>query len=226
MSAAQHLLDQLQSVGRIADLAAAPETYAGHLAAEVGDATTLAALEARDDLLRRALGQLDGAIERVMRIRLDAGLAADTSLPAPTRRLFASTVLRYQDTLDVLEDRARDAAARGGAADPAAVAATVGDAARAALALREAVRAPVLTLIGDLARAAVALADRSARDRQLDEPQRLRWSAARRDLEILAAEPDRIEVAAMAARLAAWPAQLDEPAPAKELTFAELIEMD
>jgi hypothetical protein len=30
----------------------------------------------------------------------------------------------------------------------------------------------------------------------------------------------------MAARLAAWPAQLDEPAPKPEPTLAELIEID
>lgn len=94
------------------------------------------------------------------------------------------------------------------------------------LALRDALRAGVLALIRDLATAALPEADRRARDRQLDEVQRRRWSAARRDLEATAAEPAQITSAPMAARLAALPEQLDEPAAEPEVSFADMIELD
>jgi hypothetical protein len=228
-SAAQLVLDQVQSMARIAGLEAAPEGYATDLAAELapaGAAASLAALEAQDARLRDALGQLDAMIERVMRLRLDHALALDGSLPPPTRRVFASTILRYEGQLALLEDRVRDAAARGGARDPGGVAVLACEAATATLALRDAVRAPVLAIIRDRAAAAVALADQAARDRQRDDAERQRWSAARRDLEVVAADPGCVVAAPMATRMAAWPAQLDEPAPAPEVTFADMIEMD
>jgi hypothetical protein len=100
------------------------------------------------------------------------------------------------------------------------------DAARATLALREALRGEVLALIRERATAAIPDADRCARDRHLGEAQRKRWSAARRDLEVIAGDPTRILAAPMAARLAAWPEQLDEPAPEPEVSFADMIELD
>jgi hypothetical protein len=94
------------------------------------------------------------------------------------------------------------------------------------LALRAAVRAGVLALIRDLAHAAAPDADRRARDRNLDEPVRRRWSAVRRDLEAVAADPARVLAGAMPARLAALPDQLDEPDPEREVTFADMLELD
>jgi hypothetical protein len=84
----------------------------------------------------------------------------------------------------------------------------------------------VLAQVQGLAQAAVPLADRHARDPALDEPARRRWSAVRRDLEAVAADPLRIAAAPMAARLAALPEQLDEPATGQELSFADFIELD
>ena len=98
--------------------------------------------------------------------------------------------------------------------------------ARAALSLRAAVRAGVLALIRDLAVAAAPHADRNARDRALDDATRRGWSAARRDLEAIASQPDHIVTAPMSARLAAWPEQLDEPELERESTFADMIELD
>jgi hypothetical protein len=226
MSAAQHFLDQVQSLARIDALEADPAGYAERLASEVGDAATLEELDARDARLRHALGQLDAMIERATRIRLDHALAEDTSIAAPTRKVFATTIVGYAERLALLEARAREVAARGGAADPDGVATRVGEVARAVLGLREAIRAGVLALVRDLAAAAAPLADRRARDRTLDEPTRRRWSAARRDLEATASQPEHIASAPMATRLAAWPEQLDEPEPEREPTFADMIELD
>jgi hypothetical protein len=226
MSAAHQILDRLQSLARIEALEAEPAAYAEQLAGELADAQTLAELDARDARLRDALAQLDTAIERVARIRIDHALADDTSLPAATRKVFATTVLSYADRLELLAARVQDAAARGGSTYPADVAYRVTTAARAALALRADVRAPVLALIRERALAAAPLADRHARDRTLDTPARKQWSAARRDLETLGDAPDRITVAPMATRLAAWPEQIDEPDPGREPTFADMIELD
>jgi hypothetical protein len=226
MSAAQHLLDQVQSPARIEALEAEPGAYAEHLAREVGGAATLDELDARDARLGDALARLDAMIERVARVRLDHALAGDTAIAAPTRKVFATTIVGYAGRIDLLEARARDVAARGGAADPAGVAGRVGDVARAALALREAVRAGVLALIRELAAAAGPIADRHARDRLLDEAMRRRWSAARRELEAIAGQPERVGSAPLSVRLAAWPEQLDEPAPAREPTFEQMIELD
>jgi hypothetical protein len=43
--------------------------------------------------LAAALGRIDAMIARAMRIRLDHALAADTSIGAPTRSVFASTIV-------------------------------------------------------------------------------------------------------------------------------------
>jgi hypothetical protein len=226
MSSAQHVLDHIHSLAHIEALAAEPEVYAARLAAEIPAAATLAELEARDAVLVRALGQIDAMIARAMRIRLDHALATDTSIGAPTRNVFSSTIVRYASNLALLAQRARDVAARGGAADPEQIADAVACAAGSVLALRDAVRAGVFAVIRELAQAAAPEADRRARDRNLDELARRRWSAARRDLEAVAAEPERVLAAAMAARLGALPDQLDESEPGRELTFADMIELD
>jgi hypothetical protein len=226
VSQAQQLLDQIQSPARIDAAQADPAAYAERLAAELGPAATLDELDARDARLRQAVIQLDAAIERVARIRFDHALAGDAALAAPTRKVFAATIASYAGRLELLEARARDAAARGGARDPDGVASRLGAAASGVLALRAAMRASVLAVIRDLAAAAAPAADRCARDRALDEPVRRRWSAARRDLEAVASRPEHILAAAMAARLAALPEQLDEPDPGGEPTFADMIELD
>jgi hypothetical protein len=211
-------LDHVQSLAAIE--AVQPEAYAAEVAAALP-----ADLEARDGALAAALAHIDATAVRIMRIRLDHALAADTSIAAPTRRVFAHTVVAYVADLDLLARRALDVAARGGAADPAGVAQLVVDAARATLLQREALRGPLLALVRDLAAASVPDADRRARDRTLDDVQRRRWSAVRRELEALATDPARVATP-FAQRLAAWPAQLDEPAPEPEPTLAELLELD
>lgn len=161
-----------------------------------------------------------------MRFHLDHALANDVSIAPATRRVFVQTIVNYDGKLDLLASRARGVAAHGGSPDPDATAALIVDAARASLALREATRQPVLALVRELAAAALSDADARARDTELSDAERKRWSAARRDLEALAAEPARILAAPFAQRLAAWPEQLDDPPPKPEPTLAELIELD
>ena len=223
---AQNLLDQVQSVAKIEALEAEPVTYAAALGNELSPAATIAELEARDAQLSAALAAIDQLTARAMRILLERGLADDSSLAAPTRAVFSQTVTSYVDKLDLLAQRARDVAARGGSRDPDGVAELVTGAARRVLALRDALATGVLALIRDLAAASLPEADRQARDKRLDDAPRKRWSAVRRDLEVLAQDPARIQVAPMPARVAAWPDQIDEPDPEKEVTFADMIELD
>jgi hypothetical protein len=221
-----HVLDRVHSLAGLEALEADPGGYAAQLAEEIPHADTLAGLEERDAMLAAALGRIDQAMARAMKIRLEHALAADTSIGPPTRSVFSSTITGYAGRLSVLEERARDVAARGGAVDPDGVAGRVACAARSVLALRDALRAGVLDAAGRLARAAAPEADRRARDRNLDEPARRRWSAMRRELEAVAADPARVLAAPMAARLGALPEQLDEPDPGPEVTFADMIELD
>jgi len=222
----QHFLDQVQSLPSIAAVVADPRAYADRLAGELPAAASREELAAREDRLRDALARIDAMIERVMRIRLEHVLADEPAIASPTRKVFASTVVGYESKLELLETRARDVARRGGASDPARAARSVVDAASATLALRTALRGGVLALVAHLALASVALADRDARDRRLDDPTRRAWSALRRELEAVAAQPERMVGAPLASRLATWPEHLDEPEPSSEPTFADLIELD
>jgi hypothetical protein len=145
-------LDHVQSLAAIEALV--PEAYAAEVAARLPDEG-----EARDAALAAALAHIEATSARIMRIRLDHALAADTSIGAPMRRVFAQTVVAYVADLDLLARRALDVAARGGAGDPAGVAQLVVDAARATLVLRDALRRPVLALVRERAEAALADAE-------------------------------------------------------------------
>ncbi|HEY4239546.1 MAG TPA: hypothetical protein VGM88_07005 [Kofleriaceae bacterium] len=221
----QHLLDRVQSPQQAAELAEAPHAVADALAEELAPATTRDDLAARDAQLGAALAGIDALAERVARVRLEHALAHEPSIAAPTRRVFASTVIRYEHALDTLASRAHDVAERGGARDPSAVAAIVVDECTFALSLRRSVREGVVALIAKLAAASVAAADAAARDRKLDDVARKAWSALRRELEATAADPERVR-APIATRLASWPEQLDEPDPAAEPKLADLLELD
>lgn len=226
MSSAQDVLDRVHSLAHLDALEAEPGIVAKRLASDVAAATSLPELEARDRLLADLLGQIDAMTGRAMRLRLDHALASDTSIAAPTRSVFALTIVGYANRLPLLEQRARDVAGRGGAGDPDQIASVVVAAARKALELREVIRGGVLAVIRALAQAAVPEADRRARDRKRPEPERQRWSAARRDLEAVAAEPERVLSAPMAARTSALPVELDEPPPEPEQSIADLLELD
>jgi hypothetical protein len=222
---AQDLLDRVYSLTHLE--AFEPASYVAQLADDVhGDATTLAELEARDASLAAAFPAIDTMIARAMRVRLDHALALDASMPAVTRNVFATTIASYANTLDVLAQRVHQVAARGGSPDPAAVTEAVVAAARTVLALRDALRIGVLELVRDRARASVAHADAQARERSVEDTLRKRWSQARRDLEALAADPSTIFTGAMAARMAAYPEQLDDAPAGPEPSIADLIELD
>ncbi|MBA3452852.1 MAG: hypothetical protein H0T42_07165 [Deltaproteobacteria bacterium] len=226
MTSAQDVLDRVHSLANLEVLEAVPGAVAQRLLAELPAVTTLAELEARDAVFAATLGQIDAMSVRAMRLRIDHALAADTSIAAPTRSVFASTIVGYADRLSLLEQRARDVAARGGAADPDQIAAIVVEAARSVLELRAVIRRGVLAVIGVLAQGDVAEADHRARDRGRSDPERQRWSAARRDLEAVAADPERVLAAPLAARVNALPVELDEPPPEPEPSVADLLELD
>jgi len=215
---ARLVLDRVQSLAAIEALEAQPEHYAAEVVAELSPE-----LEARDAALADALRHIDETCARAMRIRLEH--AAD-AIPLPTRRVFASTIVSYEHQLPLLGERVLDVAHRARIANPETLATAAVDAARATLALRTALRAPMLAAIRDAATGAIAEPDRQARDRRLDDAQRKRWSAVRRELEAVAGDPARILTASFAVRVAAWPEQLDEPDPQGEPTFADMIELD
>lgn len=226
MDAKRHL-DRAQSRTALAELAAAPEEYARLVGEELGvPPASLAELDARDAALTQALAHIDALAARVMRLELDHALADDSSIAPPTRKVFASTIVSYANNLGTLEDRATDMAARGRSPNPHRVGLAVLGAAHHTLDLRESLLQPVLALVRDLAQAAIADADKRAKDRTLDDATRMKWSAARRELEALSAQPARIVSAPWATRIAEHPDQLDEPAPEAEVTFADMIELD
>jgi hypothetical protein len=224
--AASQLLDRAHSIAGIETLEAEPDAFATALAAELPGGTTHDAIAARDAALAAALQKIDDTTARVMRIQLDRVLAADTAIPAPTRKVFASTIISYANRLSVLGDRVRDVAARANAADADAIAQSVMDAADSTLALRVAVATGVLELVRTEARAALPEIERLARERTRDDAERMRHSALRRELEALVAAPDRVLAAPLAERLKSWPNLLDEPPPEAEVTFADMIELD
>jgi hypothetical protein len=221
---AKQVLDGLQSLSSITALD--PSAYAAAVIAETPPAATLPELEARDAMLTGALTQIEDAIARVMKVRLEHALADDTSIGPPTRRVFAQTVASYANDIALLGDRVRELAARARATNPDAVARVVVDAARSSLDLREALRGGVLDHVRALATAGIAEADKHARDTTHSEATRKKWSAVRRDHEMLAADPTRILAAPFATRIASWPEQLDEPAPQPEVHPSDLIELD
>lgn len=192
---------------------------------EVPAASTLAELEARDAVFGAALAEIDDAMTRVMRIELDHALANDTSIAPPTRKVFAGTISAYANNVELLVSRARDVAARGRAPDVEGVVSAVAGAATRTLSLRDALRAKVFDAAVITARDGLADVDARARDRKLDDAVRKKWSAWRRELEAIVSDPTRV-ASPIAARLASWPEQIDEPAPEAEVTFADMIELD
>jgi hypothetical protein len=221
---ASRVLDQVQSLAHVEALAAGD--YAEQLAAELAPVETREDIAARDDLLRDGFTRIDATTARIMRIRLDHALADDTAIPTPTRKVFAQTVASYAGRIDLLETRARDLAARSGARDPGDIADRVVRAAEATLAQRAELYGSLLALVARLATAEAPIADAKARDRREAEPPRRLWSAVRRELEAIAARPERVLEATFAIRIAGWESLLDDPDPAKEPTIADLLELD
>lgn len=225
MGAAQNLLDSVQSLAKLRGFTDDPHRYAELVAAEAPAAVTLPELSARDAAWRAAFAAIDQMIERAMRLEMDFAPDIERTIPLPTRKVFAGTITSYAGRIGLLAERARDTAAR---VTPSAdhIADLVTEAAERVLALRAVLYTEVLEVVRATAAASAVEADRQARDRRLDDKLRKAWSAARRVLEGLVAEPPRILAAAWEARIAAEPEMIDEPDPEKEPTFADMIEMD
>lgn len=225
MSASQ-ILDRVHTLASIETLASEPGAFATALADELPAGNDAGAIASRDAALAAALQRIDDTIARVMRIQLDRVLAADTAIPPPTRKVFASTIISYANRLPLLAERVRDVASRARAANADAIADAVVDAAEATLALRDAVSSGVLELVQTCARSALPDVERLARDRTRDDAERMRHSALRRELDALATAPDRVRAAPLGDRLKTWPDQVDEPPAEAEVTFADMIELD
>lgn len=222
----RHLLDEVQRLAQVE--AFDPDAFARQLRDELGDepARTLDDLAARDDTLRGVAHAIDTFVQRTMRIRLEHVLADDRALAPPFRIYLASRVADYADDLPTLHERVASTAARVDPDRAAALADGVVDAARAALALRDRLRADLFAFARDLAAAAVPTALAAARDVYAPDPLRLQWSAARRVLESTAARPEQLADAAWADRLEAQPPVLDEIDQQPAHTREELIELD
>ncbi|MEZ4360290.1 MAG: hypothetical protein R3B48_08925 [Kofleriaceae bacterium] len=221
------MLDEVYSYARLESFDEGG--YAERLTREVegliASQATLAELSAVDEHLRAALAALQAFAGRAMRLRLDH-VVDDRALPAATRKVFASTVLGYASDLGVLRERVREIVLRTSPMMAADVADAVVGAAVLTLELLARSSAVVFTLARGVAEAVLPHARAAARDRALDDATRQRWSAARRELEALLEQPERLAAAPLAERLAARPAELDEPEPEPERTRAELLELD
>lgn len=222
---AQQLLDE---VNRLVQLEEFPiEGYVQRLASELGGEAvdSLPALEARDAGLRRALAAIDAFAPRAMRVRLDHALAADTSIQRPFRLYLTSAIGSYAGDLELLRRRVAEAAGRVDPRGAAATADLVVDCADRTLALHAALRAEVLGLARALAEVTIPVAFAAARDRRREDAERTRWSAVRRDLELVVANPARLLEGDLAARCKALPQELEPADEPPEPTRGELIEL-
>jgi hypothetical protein len=201
-----------------------PAAYLEQLS--IPDTATLDELHAQDTTWLAALASIDAFAARAMKLRLDRALANEPSVPAITRNVFSTTIIQYDQRLDLLAERVFKTAANGGCREPRDVVDLVVDVARDVLALRSTLRTGLLARVRATAAAHVAVADQHARDRSLDDAVRKQWSRARRELEALAANPDAIFAGSFATRMAAHAEQMDEAPAGPEPSFADLIELD
>ena len=191
-ASAQQLLDRTQRLAQLDELDV--EAYGDQLRAELAllPAETLADLEAKDDRLRAILASFDAFAGKVMRILLEH-LAVDfPPLTAQFRTLLATTVTSYANDLGRLRVRVAASAARQDPYVAERLASAVVDAADRAIELRGALGDVVLSIAVEHARASLPLVDARCRDRTLDDETRLRWTALRRDLELLIDRPLRL----------------------------------
>jgi len=223
---AQQLLDEVQSLTQLERFRV--EAFLDQLRGEIagGDVATLEALEERDQRMRGVLAAIDAFASKCMRIRLAHVLATDTSLGPPFRTYLASTVTSHDGDLDLLRQRVIAAAARADPAGASNTATSVVDAARHVLAARSELREALFTLTRELAAVSIPVAQRAARDPSSSDVIRLRWTAARRDLELLADRPERLAEASFADRRKALPPIEEAPEQALVLTRGELLELD
>jgi hypothetical protein len=126
------------------------------------------------------------------------GLTSGRTITVEQSAAIASTMVDYAGRLSRLAERARDVALRARAGNPDAVAQVVIDAARAVLELYDGLRAGVPALIragrGRRAERRSPRARSPARRRRAEAA-----GARRREFEAVAADPDRVADAAMAA---------------------------
>jgi regulator of protease activity HflC (stomatin/prohibitin superfamily) len=204
-------LDQPQSLSDLQRFS--PAAFAQGLAEEVaGGEETLADLGARLDALQKLLEAVDRFAQKAMGIHLNHVLAT-APVPPQLRTLLMTTVNRYVGDLDLLRSRVQAATAR--ISTPTLTEDILGAAAQV-LALRAEVRAVVLEQARQLAQARLPAVQRGAKDRLQGEAERKRFRLAKADLELILAQPARIEQANFEARLHALPLPEEEPEPVVE----------
>lgn len=202
-------LDAIQTLAQLDAFSAT--SFLDQLREELAPAATptLASLDQSDASVRAVLDAIDRFTATSMRIRLDAALATDTTVPPTFRRTLTATVLQYERDLDTLRSRVASVAARTDPARADAAADAVVDAAARVLADREVLRAGLLDLARAIAAVHLPPARQAAWNRALDDAERARWAA---------------QVAAME-QLLGVPAE-DEPPPPEPPTRGELLEFD
>lgn len=204
-------LDQPQTLSDLQRFS--PAAFAQGLAEEIaGGDQTLADLGARLDAMQKLLDAVDRFAQKAMGIHLNHVLAS-APVPPQLRTLLMTTVNRYAGDLDLLRGRVQAATAR--LAAPTLTEDILGAAAQV-LALRAEVRGVVLEQARQLAHAHLPWVQRGARDRLQGEAERKRFQLAKADLELILAQPARIEQGSFEARLRALPLPEEEPEPAVE----------
>lgn len=221
---AQQLLDEVYRLNQLEALA--PETYRDRLADELaGEVVTLADVESQDARLRAALIAIDTFSSQAMRIRLEHVLHDDTSIAKPFRTYLVSAIGSYAHDLDLLRSRVRDAVERIDPRRAGDTADNVVGAARAVLDQREALRGAVLDLARNLAAAVVPVAQWNARRASVADDERRRWTAIRRDQQLVMDAPTRLDAAPLVEREQALPESNEPPEEVYEPTRGELIEL-
>jgi hypothetical protein len=176
------------------------------------------------DALGGLLPEIDRFAQRSMGIRLSWALAS-TPAPPQLHKLLSATVVSYEGNLPLLRQRVADAIARLNPAAADDVTRDVMGAAERALGGRAALRAGVLALAQQTAQARLPSVEHTARDRSLEDAERLRWRRARVDLEQIAARPETLAAGSFAERLAKITPP-DDPEPEPQGSRFSLLEID
>ena len=215
-------LDMLTSVQQLRELASlTPARFIAALAADLGTGDeTLATLGAQLDALHQALLAIEQFTRLAMDIRLRHVLAHEPVAPE-LRRLLSATVVSYAGELALLRQRfARYLSATLLEAVIAAV--------EWVLALRQALRGGVLELGRQVALTQESWLKKAARNRLLEDAERLRLRLARVDLQQLVEQPERLAAERFEARLKKLPipAEEDEVEVGEDAQRFSLLEID
>ena len=197
-------LDMLTSVQHLHEIEnLEPARFIVALEADLGTGNeTLATLGAQLDGLHQALLAIEQLTRLAMGVRLTHVLAKEP-VPPQLRRLLSATVVSYADDLTLLRQRFDRYLS------PALLDAII-EAAQWVLALRQALYDSVLELGRRVALAQESWLQNAARNRMLENAERLRLRLARLDLQQLVELPERLAAERFEARLKKLPVPEEE----------------